>query len=121
MLCAGLLFRALGPSECFGVKGFRAKWLLRVVGLPVVLSTVVALIYIQQRHSKSVGPSKAAKGAKAQMFMVIFFVSKLEILATVHSRPSTFRAGSVDVVGLLMCSATQPFALCHSPPLSADS
>ena len=85
-MCAGLLFRALGPSECFGVKGFTAKWLLRVVGLPVVLSAIVALVYLQQRHSKSVGPSKAAKGAKAQMFMVIFFVSAIgcQSLSTRH-------------------------------------
>ena len=87
----GLLFRALGPSECFGVKGFTAKvtttpfkfenpcsladlegglrqWLLRVVGLPVLLSTVVALLYIQQRHS--IGAAKAGSNAKGQMFMV---------------------------------------------------
>lgn len=75
MLRVGLLFRALGPSECFGVKGFTAKWLLRVVGLPVILGAIVSCVYLQQRYSKSVGPSKAAKGAKAQMFMVTFFVS----------------------------------------------
>ena len=79
-MCAGLLFRALGPSECFGVKGFTAKWLLRVVGLPVILSAIVALIYLQQRLSKSVGPSKAAKAAQGQMFMVIFFVSGTVLL-----------------------------------------
>ena len=28
----GLLFRALGPSECFGIQGFSAQFMLRVLG-----------------------------------------------------------------------------------------
>lgn len=99
LLCAGLLFRALGPSECFGVKGFTAKWLLRVVGLPVVLSAIVALVYLQQRVSA--GPSKAAKGAKAQMFMVIFFVSALRCQSL-----STRHVSQVTVCDCVQCYPT---------------
>ena len=105
MLCAGLLFRALGPSECFGVKGFTAKWLLRVVGLPVILSAIVALIYLQQRLSKSVGPSKAAKAAQGQMFMVVFFVSTVTVPITEHATP-------VSTDGAWLCAVLSHHLYC---------
>ena len=41
-----MLFRALGPSECFGFKGFTSKWLLRVIGLPAIFSLIIALYYL---------------------------------------------------------------------------
>ena len=67
----GLLFRALGPSECFGVQGFTAKWLLRVVGLPLLLTTLVSLYYVHDRRKS--GAAKARTNFKGHMFFVVFF------------------------------------------------
>jgi ABC-type branched-subunit amino acid transport system substrate-binding protein len=64
----GLLFRALGPSECFGVSGFTSSWLLRVIGLPAIMSTVVLIIFLRSRSS-----AEAAMAAKGNFFFVVFF------------------------------------------------
>ena len=67
----GLLFRALGPSECFGIKGFTAKWLLRIVGMPIVCVVIVSALYLYNVHNK--GKTKAKAEAKGHTFMVVFF------------------------------------------------
>ena len=68
----GLLFRALGSSECFGLVGFTSRWTLRVVVLPVILSLVVAIIYCLE---KGKNPGKAGSHAKGNLFFAVFFVS----------------------------------------------
>ena len=80
----GLLFRALGSSECFGLIGFTSKWTLRVVVLPVILAFIVAVVYCIEKGSK---PDKAGSHAKGNMFFAIFFVS-------VPSRFHTVRASA---------------------------
>jgi hypothetical protein len=67
----GLLFRALGPSECFGIAGFTAKWVLRVVGLPAVLGLGILLYWIYDRHAS--GAEKANFNAKSHVFFAVFF------------------------------------------------
>jgi hypothetical protein len=67
----GLLFRALGPSECFGLRGFTSRWLLRVVGLPAVLSFCVLLYYAYDRYANA--PDKARIRAKGNLFFAVFF------------------------------------------------
>ena len=66
----GLLFRALGPSECFGLKGFTSRWLLRIVGLPVMMGTIVVLYYIYNRRAN--GKLSATAEAKGHIFFAIF-------------------------------------------------
>eukprot|EP01047_Picozoa_sp_COSAG01_P020513 COSAG01_NODE_1169_length_11408_cov_35.108056_3_plen_2198_part_00 len=67
----GLLFRAMGPSECFGIQGFTSRWLLRVVGLPAVMSVLVLLVYVFERF---VNKSKdAALNAKGYAMFTVFF------------------------------------------------
>lgn len=61
----GLLFRALGPSECFGISGFTAKWLLRVVGLPTLLATMVFVIWVHDRLKD--GPTNALINMKGHV------------------------------------------------------
>ena len=68
----GLLFRALGSSECFGLTGFASKWTLRVVVLPVILSLIVATIYCMETRTN---PIKAGSHAKGNGFFAVFFVS----------------------------------------------
>ena len=69
----GLLFRALGPSECFGIQGFASSWLLRVIGLPAIMSTVVLIIFLVDRSRALTSPAEAAMAAKANFFFVVFF------------------------------------------------
>ena len=68
----GLLFRALGSSECFGLIGFTSKWTLRIVVLPSILSLVVATVYCIEKGSS---PDKAKSHAKSNGFFALFFVS----------------------------------------------
>ena len=68
----GLLFRALGSSECFGLIGFTSKWTLRVVVLPMILSLIVATVYCIEKGSN---PAKAGSHAKGNLFFAVFFVS----------------------------------------------
>ena len=49
----GLLFRALGPSECFGLKGFTSRWLLRVIGLPAIMAAICVLYYCYDSRKSS--------------------------------------------------------------------
>lgn len=65
----GLLFRALGPSECFGLKGFTARWLLRIIGLPAVMGTIVFLYYMYNRRLN--GKKTAAAEAKGHCFFAV--------------------------------------------------
>jgi hypothetical protein len=67
----GLLFRAIGPSECFGVQGFTSRWLLRVVGLPTVMGVFVLVIFVVERWQKD--RYEASINAKGNLFFVIFF------------------------------------------------
>ena len=67
----GLLFRALGPSECFGISGFTAKWLLRVVGMPLILAAIVLMVWIFDRCR--IGKAKANINMKSNAFFAVFF------------------------------------------------
>lgn len=62
------LFR---PSECFGIKGFTAKWLLRVVGMPLACAVLVVSLYIYNRCKQ--GARKAWVEMKGHVFMCVFF------------------------------------------------
>lgn len=71
----GLLFRALGPSECFGISGFTAKWLLRVVGLPAILSCIVLVVWAIDRYR--VGPIKAQINMKGHVSQLQFYAMQI--------------------------------------------
>jgi hypothetical protein len=62
----GLLFRALGPSECFGLKGFTARWLLRVVGLPGMIALTIISMYCW--NARKHGAETAGTQAKSHAF-----------------------------------------------------
>ena len=66
-----LFFRALGPSECFGIKGFTSKWLLRVVGLPGVFFTLIIAHWLWSR--RKIGAARARVQAKGEFFLAVFF------------------------------------------------
>jgi hypothetical protein len=104
----GLLFRALGSSECFGLIGFSSKWTLRVVVLPFILSLVVAMIYCIEKGSSR---DKAMSHAKGNLFFAVFFVS----LGTPVCVPSVLP--STNLVLDCVASVTQryvPWPLRHS-------
>lgn len=61
----GLLFRALGPSECFGLKGFTSRWLLRVIGLPAIMAAICLLYYCYDSRKSS--KSMAATNLKSHV------------------------------------------------------
>jgi hypothetical protein len=63
-----ILFQIIGSSECFGLTGFTSKWVLRVVVLPAVLSLVVGILYMLERHNP-----KAGVHVKARLFFAVFF------------------------------------------------
>ena len=52
----GLLFKALGPSECYGLRGFTSRWMLRIIGMPVVFIILILLYWI---FDKQTNPDKA--------------------------------------------------------------
>ena len=62
--------RALGPSECFGISGFTAKWLLRVVGLPTVLGVVVLVVWTIDKYR--IGPVGAQINMKGNVRQLPF-------------------------------------------------
>ena len=64
----GLLFRALGPSECFGLQGFAARWLLRVIALPLIMGAFVLVVFAFHYCRRGV------TYAKSQMRGNAFFV-----------------------------------------------
>lgn len=66
-----LLFRIVGPSECFGLKGFATRWILRVVVLPLVGVAFVMLIYANDQR---LGLTENARSnAATHLFFVVFF------------------------------------------------
>ena len=65
----GLLFRALGPSECFGLGGFSSRWFLRVTGLPGIMSLVVVIICCV--HMRIRDRTEAISAAKSNMAFVV--------------------------------------------------
>lgn len=67
----GLLFRALGPSECFGLKGFFSRWLLRIAGLPLVFAIIIVIVWAVDRRLN--GFVKAKTRAKSHAFLAVFF------------------------------------------------
>ena len=64
-----LLFRALGPSECFGLQGFTARWLLRVVALPLILGAFVLMVFAFQYCRRGAAYAKAS--ARTNAFFVV--------------------------------------------------
>ena len=70
----GLLFRALGPTECFGLKGFESKWVLRVVGSPLVFGALIALKHVYETHKN--GAKAAWKMTKGYCFLAIYICCK---------------------------------------------
>lgn len=68
-----LLFRAVGPSECFGIQGFNSRWFLRVIGLPAVLSVFVGIAFVWDRYVSRPPNPHAAVNLKSNCFFAIFF------------------------------------------------
>ena len=64
-----LFFRALGPSECFGLRGFLSRWLLRVVGLPTIAAVAVTIFWLYDRRTN--GSANAAIRAKSHSFLAV--------------------------------------------------
>jgi hypothetical protein len=62
----GLLFRALGPSACFGLKGFTCRWLLRVVCLPVNMAAICLLYHCYDARKN--GQTAARTNLKSHAF-----------------------------------------------------
>ena len=77
----GLLFRALGSSECFGLIGFTSRWTLRVVVLPVILSLIVTIVYCIEKGNN---PGKAGSHAKGNLFFAVFFVSLVTLCIVLY-------------------------------------
>jgi hypothetical protein len=67
----GLLFRALGPSECFGLQGFTTRWLLRVVAMPLIMTAFVLIVFTV--HYYTHGVTYAKSNARGNFFFVVFF------------------------------------------------
>eukprot|EP01043_Picozoa_sp_COSAG02_P014325 COSAG02_NODE_589_length_19902_cov_119.928939_4_plen_1346_part_00 len=65
----GLLFRALGPSECFGLGGFNSRWFLRVLGLPGIMSLVVFIICCV--HMRIRDRTEAISAARSNLAFVV--------------------------------------------------
>jgi hypothetical protein len=64
----GVLFSIVGPSECFGMKGYTSRWLLRVVALPLIGFTFVALAYAYDHRSSA---AAARTNLSTRMFFVL--------------------------------------------------
>eukprot|EP01047_Picozoa_sp_COSAG01_P013588 COSAG01_NODE_643_length_14566_cov_31.994194_5_plen_784_part_00 len=100
----GLLFRALGPSECFGIRSFGARWVLRVVGLPGILSAVCVAYYVFDRHSN--GKKKATTMLKGNLFFVIFFCYPTVCIVSFAAficRSVTHDTSVLEADGQVMC------------------
>ena len=61
----------MGPSECFGLQGFKARWFLRVLGLPGIMMGFVVGIFAYQLCTS--GKVAASTNARGNMFFVVFF------------------------------------------------
>ena len=70
----GLVFSALGPGECFGLRGFGDKWCLRVLGLPLILGTAIALYHFRTKCRKDA--HTAWLKTKTFSFLAVFFCCK---------------------------------------------
>jgi hypothetical protein len=68
----GILFKALGPSECFGLKGFTSKWLLRVVGLPGILGLLCLLYYLYDKRTNT-DKAQPKTNLISHLFFAVFF------------------------------------------------
>ena len=66
----GLVFRALGPTECFGLAGFQSKWMLRVIGSPLFFGALIATKHMYDRHHD--GRTAAAKKTRGFCFLAIY-------------------------------------------------
>ena len=100
----GLLFRALGPSECFGLHGFTSRWLLRVVGLPGVMSFIVLIIYFINVCRD--GNRAAKANAKGNMFFVVFFCYPTITIVSVAAficRPLTRDTSVLELDDAVIC------------------
>ena len=54
-----------------GLAGFVAKWLLRVLALPLALASIICAIYFIQKRR---GSNSAAQDAASNVMAVIFFI-----------------------------------------------
>jgi hypothetical protein len=69
----GIVFSILGPSECYGMKGYTSRWLLRVVALPLIGIAFVALAFAYDFQSDV---TTARANLSTRMFFVLFLVCK---------------------------------------------
>ena len=63
----GDLWSLVLNTDCFGLRGFRNKWIQLVIMQPVVFGTIVGLMFIKQKRA-------GEKGAKSQALDSFFFV-----------------------------------------------
>ena len=76
-----LVFSALGPGECFGLQGFGDKWMLRVLGLPVILGSAIILYHVvYDRHSN--GAEAAWMNTKTFSFLSVFFAYPMVVVVS---------------------------------------
>eukprot|EP01047_Picozoa_sp_COSAG01_P029060 COSAG01_NODE_1979_length_8743_cov_18.850069_6_plen_1614_part_00 len=100
----GLLFRALGPSECFGISGFNSRWFLRVLGMPGIMSLFVFGIFLVQLVFH--GREDAANSAKSNLFFVVFFCYPticIVAFAAFMCRPLTATKSFLELDDNIMC------------------
>ena len=68
----GLLFQALGPSECYGIKGFTSKWLLRIVGMPSIFVLLVLVYWLYDKKT-NLDKDQPYVNAISHLFFAVFF------------------------------------------------
>jgi hypothetical protein len=68
-----IVFKLLGPSECFGVTGFLQNWLMRVVGLPLICLSIISAKYLFNRWRHGTAHVDALANAKDHGFFAVFY------------------------------------------------
>jgi hypothetical protein len=79
-------------AECEGLDGFASAWIVKVVGLPIILFTCIFLYFVIERLLVSTPEDKAEATTHLQsnLFMAVFFVYPPicnVIFATFNCRP----------------------------------
>ena len=108
----GLLFRALGPSECFGFAGFNSRWYLRVLGLPGMMSFVVFIIYLVQLKMRD--HVEAMGAAKSNFAFVVFFCYPticIVAFAAFMCRPLTAEKSFLELDDAVFCEDSSHVAM----------
>ena len=68
----GDLWSLLLNTDCFGLRGFRHKWIQLVILQPIVFGTVVGLMFVKQKKDSKDGGRGARSQAQDNLFFVMF-------------------------------------------------